>query len=179
RVGIVPMDTETSMTTLYQALALGAAQVVVLHGQVELIEQQWLHQSPASLVSLESSLGRTPSGVVEEGQQGGSTVGEEALGEKARAYFKKHLASIIKLPAQQIEALAPLSDYGFDSIMAVRFANVLEKGFGPLSKTLLFEHLTLDSVSTYFLHRYPEQLRRILGVEEAAVTALPQGTGEQ
>src|SRR5205085_4591036 len=162
--------TEIGLKTLYQALALRQAQVVVLHGQVERIKQQWLRWSPVFPVGVESLLERTPSSITEEGQPEVAPVGEEAMKEKASAYFKKQLAALIKLPAQQIESSAPLLDYGFDSIMAIRFTNILEESFGPLSKALLFEHPTLDSVSTYFLHHYSEQLRRALGVEAAAVT---------
>src|SRR5204862_3927929 len=46
-LGEEPMGTEIGMKTLYQALALGTAQVVVLHGQVERIKQLFL-QRPTS-----------------------------------------------------------------------------------------------------------------------------------
>src|SRR5262249_43056941 len=156
--------------TLYQALALGVAQVVVLHGQVEQILQRWLHRSPTPPIEA------VPGPLAPEEQQTVTALGQEALRERASAYFKKQLATVIKLPAQRIDMEAPLSDYGFDSIMAVGFTSALEGSFGPLSKTLLFEYPTVRSVTDYFLHRYPEQLRRVLGMEEATVTALPQVT---
>src|SRR5262249_43940870 len=46
----------------------------------------------------------------------------------------------------------------------------LEGTFGPLSKTLLFEYPTVNSVTEYFLHNYPEQLRRALGIEEGGTS---------
>ena len=52
--------------------------------------------------------------------------------------------------------------------MAIRFTNALEDSFGPLSKTLLFEYPTLQSVTEYFLHSYPEQLRSLLRIEESS-----------
>ncbi|TMC15469.1 MAG: KR domain-containing protein, partial [Chloroflexi bacterium] len=94
-------------------------------------------------------------------------------------YFKTQLASVIKLPVEQIDTQAFLLDYGFDSIMAMRFIKVLEPFFGPLSKTLLFEYPTLRNVTTYFLHNYPEQLKRVLGIEDAPVTVIPQATQPQ
>jgi glyoxylase-like metal-dependent hydrolase (beta-lactamase superfamily II)/aryl carrier-like protein len=121
----------------------------------------------------ESSLERTSSSIIEGEQQAVATMEEEVS-----AYFKKQLAALIKVPAQQIDVEAPLSNYGLDSIIAVRFTNVLEGSFGPLSKTLLFEHPTLHSVTEYFLHNYPEQLKRVLRSEEASVVIL-QATGEQ
>src|SRR5947199_6560580 len=101
---------------------------------------------------------------------------QEALWEKARAYFKKQLAAFIELPVQRIESSASLEDYGIDSIMAIHFTNALEHSFGPLSKTLLFEHLTINSVTEYFLHNYLDQLRNVLGSEELGATTLPQAT---
>src|SRR5262249_3741253 len=99
----------------------------------------------------------------EEGPLGVS----ERLQERASTYFKKQLAAVSKVSTQLIEATAPLEDYGFDSMMAMRFIKVLENSFGPLPKTLLFECSTLHSVTEYFLHRHLEQLRSVLGIVEA------------
>src|SRR5436305_6613211 len=99
------------------------------------------------------------------------------LQERASTYFKKQLAAVIKLPVQQIDVSASLENYGFDSIMAIRFTNALEDSFGPLSKTLVFEYPTLQSVTEYFLHNYSERLRRVLRIEEAggkSRAAIPQ-----
>src|SRR5438045_7936270 len=116
------MGTEGGMKTLYQALALGHAQVVVLHGQVERIKQQLL-QAPELPMGTASD-----TNLRSEGQQAVTLTGQESqrLQEMASAYFKEQLAALIKLPAQQIDIEAPLLDYGFDSIMAIRFANKLE-----------------------------------------------------
>src|SRR5204863_5432605 len=94
----------------------------------------------------------------------------QSLQERASAYFKKQLATLIKLPVQHIDPQASLETYGFDSIMAIRFTNILEDTFGPLSKTLLFEYPTLHSVTEYFLHSYPVQLRSVLGIERIDVS---------
>src|SRR5205085_9821889 len=75
-----------------------------------------------------------------------------------------------------------LSDYGFDSVMAIHFTSALEQSFGPLPKTLLFEYPTIQSVTRYFLHHYPEQLRSVLGFEENSAMAAIQervGTGRE
>jgi 8-amino-7-oxononanoate synthase len=103
-------------------------------------------------------------------------MGEESLGleERARAYFKKQLAAVIKLPVQQIDISASLVDYGFDSVMSTRFITTLEDPFGPLPKTLLFEYPTLHRVTEYFLHNYPEQLRRVLESEQASAMTMPK-----
>ncbi len=45
---------------------------------------------------------------------------------------------------------ASLDTYGIDSVMIVRLTDELEKTFGPLPKTLFFEHRTLDAVLDLF-----------------------------
>ncbi|TMC15826.1 MAG: SDR family NAD(P)-dependent oxidoreductase [Chloroflexi bacterium] len=158
RMGIEAMGTQVGMRTLYQALACGQAQVIVLHGQVERIKQRLLHQSAASPMQAIQK-------VTEEEQQTAAPIGQEVLRERAYTYFKKQLAAVIKLPVQQIDVKAPLEDYGFDSVLALRWISALEDAFGPLSKTLLFEHPTVHSVTEYFLRSYPEQLQGVLRIE--------------
>ena len=186
-LGAEPMGTEMGIVTLYQALASGLAQVLVFHGQVEHIKQQLLRRSPdlpledgrrGILTPLAMAAGLPRPLVPSIDPSIDPSMGQEDLWERASAYFKKQLAAIVKVPMQRIEASAPLEDYGFNSIMAIRFTNALEDSFGPLSKTLLFEYPTLHSITEYFLHSYPEQLRSVLGIEEAPATAIRQVTQE-
>jgi len=159
--GLEVMDTDTGMKALYQALAGGQAQVMVAHGQTEHIKQRLLGQSIVP---------GDPPTCSDELASPASSTHQEPLRERASTYFKEHLANLIKSPMQQIEASAPLENYGFDSIMALRFTRALEDSFGPLSKTLLFEYPTIEDVTAYFLRTYPEQLRNVLRMEEAPVT---------
>src|SRR5436305_6017312 len=183
-LGEEPMGTEMGMKTLYQALVSDHAQIHVLHGQVERIKGQLLQRREPP-VETAPELDKTPSYVTGEEQLVVTPMGQESLAqderlqERASTYFKTQLASVIKLPVEQIDTQAFLLDYGFDSIMAMRFIKVLEPSFGPLSKTLLFEYPTLRNVTTYFLHNYPEQLKRVLGIEDAPVTVIPQATQPQ
>ena len=51
-----------------------------------------------------------------------------------------------------IETNAPLMSAGLDSIAAVEFVNVLQRESGlELSATTLFDHPTLDSISSFLL----------------------------
>ena len=74
------------------------------------------------------------------------------LREKATNYFKKLLSSVIKLPANRIEADAPLEKYGIDSVMVMQLTSQLEKTFGSLSKTLFFEYQNIQEITGYFLN---------------------------
>lgn len=92
-------------------------------------------------------------------------IDEEILREKAENYFKQVLSSVIKLPAGQIDAEAPLEDYGIDSIMIMHVTGQLEKVFGSLSKTLFFEYQDIRSLTRYFIDSRREKLLDILGIE--------------
>lgn len=92
-------------------------------------------------------------------------IDEEILREKAENYFKQVLSSVIKLPAGQIDAEAPLEDYGIDSIMIMHVTGQLEKVFGSLSKTLFFEYQDIRSLTRYFIDSRREKLLDILGFE--------------
>jgi myxalamid-type polyketide synthase MxaB len=188
RQGGEVMGTEIGMRTFYQALACGQAQVVVAHGQVESIKQRFMRRLELPVEtelasSVPDALGGEQEVVTVIGQEplgpvGSGLASNQGLQERARAYFKEQLAAVIKLPVQQIDAEAPLVNYGFDSIMAMRFTNSLEDSFGPLPKTLLFEYPTVHSVTEYFLHNYPKQLRSVLGSEERGAVGGGGGAGK-
>ncbi|AJQ26211.1 amino acid adenylation domain-containing protein [Pelosinus fermentans] len=95
-------------------------------------------------------------------------IGEDLLREKATIYFKQLLSSVIKLPAQRIEADAPMERYGINSIMVMQLTNQLEKKFGSLSKTLFFEYQNIQELTGYFLESYRSKLIELLGIEEKA-----------
>ncbi|WGV58343.1 SDR family NAD(P)-dependent oxidoreductase [Brevibacillus brevis] len=97
-----------------------------------------------------------------------------SLMEQATPYFKKLLSSVIKLPANKMEADASLEKYGVDSIVAMQMTKELEKQFGSLPKTLFFEYQTIKELTGYFLENYRENLMHILGMRENAEAFLTQ-----
>ena len=91
----------------------------------------------------------------------------DLLREKAVYFFKKLVATVLKLPVERIEADAPLEKYGINSLMVIGLTNELEKNFGSLSKTLFFEYQNLRDLSSYFLETYREQLIQLMGIKAA------------
>ncbi|MCP4160488.1 MAG: SDR family NAD(P)-dependent oxidoreductase [Deltaproteobacteria bacterium] len=92
--------------------------------------------------------------------------------EKAINYFKKLLSSVIKLPANRVDAGAPMEKYGIDSIMVMQLTSQLEKSFGSLSKTLFFEYTNIEELTGYFIKSYRNQLIKLLGTEENDQTSI-------
>ncbi|CAM3202241.1 aminotransferase class I/II-fold pyridoxal phosphate-dependent enzyme [Corallococcus sp. ZKHCc1 1396] len=85
------------------------------------------------------------------------------LTESAESHLKELLSAETKLPLVSIEAQKPLQKYGIDSILISNLTRKLEGTFGPLPKTLFFEHKTLSSVAEYFVDHHRPQLVRAVG----------------
>ncbi len=64
-------------------------------------------------------------------------------------YLVSTLADLIKLSADRISLSDPMEKFGLDSVLALSFVEKLQKNWGPLPKTLLFEHNTLGKVANY------------------------------
>uniref|UniRef100_UPI002916EBA1 beta-ketoacyl synthase N-terminal-like domain-containing protein n=1 Tax=Bradyrhizobium sp. SZCCHNRI2049 TaxID=3057287 RepID=UPI002916EBA1 len=146
------------LAAFYRANGAAASRVVVMSGEVERLR--------AALARQEKVAERTTTTSNREDDR--SVVNR--LEEKAIWHFKKVLASAIKLPVSRIEADVSLEEYGIDSILAVQLTSELEKSFGSLSKTLLFEYRSVQQIAEYFIDAHPERLAVLLGSEERSDT---------
>ena len=63
--------------------------------------------------------------------------------------------------------------YGVDSFMNTEILDALEQIFGILSKTLLFEYNTIDSLASYFLNLHKDGLNQILAEKLPITEKLP------
>ena len=59
------------------------------------------------------------------------------------------LAFELKLPEHEIAVTEPFDHYGVDSLITMSLTRQLEEHFGPLSKTLLFEHVTVAELADH------------------------------
>jgi polyketide synthase PksN len=175
-MSIVPMATKTGIWALYQGLASGQSQVMVMEGNVAEMKHKLLSSinpamSAPELTQCPDGLEKQFQGQVAkslytvEKQQAVATIGQDILREKAINYLKNQLSAVIKLPVHRIEANAQLEEYGIDSIMAMKLTTELEKTFGSLPKTLFFEYQNIKELAEYFLEAYRDQLLEILGIE--------------
>ncbi|MFP3813691.1 acyl carrier protein, partial [Bacillus sp. SIMBA_005] len=72
-----------------------------------------------------------------------------------------------RMPADKIDAEEALEKYGLDSVMIINMTNELEKHFGALSKTLLFEYQTAAELSQYFVEEHRDTLLHKLRLGES------------
>jgi polyketide synthase PksN len=166
--GLIAMRTSTGIQALYDAIASGRNQVMVLEGDIQKIQATYIKQAAVS-ESENINSSRTIQELV-------TVANPDQLREKVSNYLKKLLAPVIKLPVERIEADTPLEKYGIDSIMAMQLTNQLEKTFGSLSKTLFFEYQTILELSGYFLESYREQLNQLIGIEKKEEITRDTGT---
>jgi polyketide synthase PksN len=148
RTGITSLRTETGLQLFYQTMALKKPQVIALEGYAEKIRS----------VLMESGQNHTSDEVVEETEN----VPNANLNEKAMLFFKEIFSGALKIPVQDLEQDEPLERYGIDSILIMKLTEQLEKSFGSLPKTLLFECQNIQSVTDYFLNHYSNQLKKLI-----------------
>jgi len=168
--GLIAMGTQTGIQALYQGIASGKDQWMVMEGNLQRLRYALIEQ-PFSTQS-----GESPAGDDDQAKPVTSAPmfyeGEDSLREKTANYLKQLLSSVIKLPPHRIEADAPMEKYGIDSIMVMQLTNQLEKTFGSLSKTLFFEYQTIRELTGYFLEAYRDQLTHILGIQAKAAATM-------
>lgn len=78
-------------------------------------------------------------------------------------YFVGLIARETEIDPAAIVLTAPLEDYGIDSVLIMQLTDVLERDFGPLSKTLFFEYQTLEALIGYFRANHGDRLAEVCG----------------
>ncbi|MGH8258212.1 MAG: beta-ketoacyl synthase N-terminal-like domain-containing protein, partial [Steroidobacteraceae bacterium] len=87
------------------------------------------------------------------------------------AFLKRVFAAALGLPAARLEAGAKLEKYGVDSIAATHVTAELEKTFGSLPKTLMFEYQSIDALAHYFTESHRDALASALMMGSRASAA--------
>src|SRR5580692_11468103 len=64
-----------------------------------------------------------------------------------------------------------IEKYGLDSVMVMQMTSQLERRFGPLPKTLFYEHHSVSALAAYFIETYPHHF------EPSAAKQAPQPSG--
>ncbi|WP_029002383.1 non-ribosomal peptide synthetase [Azorhizobium doebereinerae] len=99
--------------------------------------------------------------------QGGPGTSSRVQTENQAEAAVRHLAGLVaeeaRVPLASVEADAPLEAYGIDSILITRLTDRLEADLGPLSKTLFFEHRTLQALATHLLAAHGPAMANLLG----------------
>jgi acyl transferase domain-containing protein/acyl-CoA synthetase (AMP-forming)/AMP-acid ligase II/acyl carrier protein/2-polyprenyl-3-methyl-5-hydroxy-6-metoxy-1,4-benzoquinol methylase len=152
-LGLLPLSTETGLNAFETGLRLSYPQLMVVEG----FAAKFKNVANAATLPKTEQIRPTKISEPELVQ----------LQEQTEQYLKDILSQEIKLAASAIRAQEPLEKYGFDSVMVMSLTRQLEKNFGELSKTLLFEYQTLQELAGYFIQHHREQLIEKLGLRKA------------
>jgi polyketide synthase PksN len=145
--GMDPMSAATGMDAFHRSLALSCDQMLVMEGDRARMRRAYL-DGPALPPEPQP---KTPA--FETGMD------SDRLAAKTQDYLRRQFSELSQLAFHRIDPLAPLENYGIDSILAMKLTNRLEKTFGSLPKTLFFEYQTIAGLTGYFVKAYPSVVR--------------------
>nr|AEC04357.1 polyketide synthase [Chitinophaga sancti] len=85
-----------------------------------------------------------------------SVANDQQREDKVKAAIIDKLTISLKIGRKQINANAPFADYGLDSITGVHFIELLNQELAiSLSTTTLFDHSSVNQLTSYLLETYP------------------------
>ncbi|GAX59140.1 polyketide synthase [Candidatus Scalindua japonica] len=83
-----------------------------------------------------------------------TVIPDDQLISNTTEYLKDIFVAVLKIRKSQIETNVDFAAYGLDSLVTQEVVSKLEKVFGDLPKTLLFEHMNLKSLAMYFIKNH-------------------------
>ncbi len=181
-LGWRPMSTSTGIQEFYSALASKQAQVLVQAGDAARIRSALASQrlsatsqpQPRSVVP---NLAKNIVGDIETVER--SATSTVALEEFGVEFLTGVLSRTLRMPASRIDRRTDLEQYGLESKLVLGMTNELEKNFGPLSKTLFFEHRNVAEVSRYFVANHRDRLLSLHRPREAAAPGQEVASGQK
>ncbi|AVR08006.1 SDR family NAD(P)-dependent oxidoreductase [Burkholderia thailandensis] len=165
RAGLAPMPPSHGWRMLHAALDAPHDALAVLYGDARTIAARLAAAEMADAPDEAGAAGDAPAG----GRGAGG--GDAGLRAPVLARLKAMFADAFKMSPDDVLETAEFADYGIDSIVVLRMTRQLEKHFGPLSKTLLFEQRRLDDLADYFVRAYEAACAAWIGARADAARA--------
>ncbi|NEY36835.1 SDR family oxidoreductase, partial [Streptomyces sp. PRKS01-65] len=165
QAGLRPLRTAPALAALDRALAATAPRLLLAAGDQARILAALNAQAPGSRP--DSAAPRT------EAADGVPAAGTSAHAERLVLQI---LAEELKLPAEEIAVAEPFDHYGVDSLITLSVTRRLEERFGPLSKTLLFEYVTVRELAAHLAAAHPGAFTGAdpAGAPDASAPAAPE-----
>nr|CCA89327.1 trans-AT type I polyketide synthase [Stigmatella aurantiaca Sg a15] len=176
RFGLEPIMSEQGGTALLESLQGRAAQRLILGGDAARFQSAF---AVAGLFDVGTS--KEPSQVAPPVPSPRTPVDRGASFERMTAVVRNLVAQELGISAERIGLGESFQRYGMDSVLAVSIAHELDKQFGEIPKTLLFEHHNLGALADWIAtHRSerPAVTADSPPVSEAKVKAPPRVQAE-
>ena len=141
--GSKPMPAEKGLQAFYQGMSVDTQQLLVLHGDKELLQQAYLEQGETKIVSSEP--------VSQDDQE----TDEDQLKQKVQSLLIDAAVALLKLKRDNINIDTELNKFGFDSISLVNFGNKLNDDYQlSLTPTVFFEYPTIRGLAGYLIDEH-------------------------
>ncbi|WP_415943141.1 amino acid adenylation domain-containing protein [Streptomyces sp. 067-1] len=150
-LGLRPLRTAPALTALDRALAHTAPRLLLAAGDPDRILQ-----------ALEGAEPHEEASAAAPGSH-----------ERAEELVLRLLAEELKLPEAEIAVAEPFDRYGVDSLITMSLIRRLEEHVGPLSKTLLFEYVTVRDLAGHLAGAHPGAFPATGPATTAAETPAP------
>ncbi len=147
RTGLAPLDNATALDALLMALAHGSPQILASPGKADVIAT---YLQGAAAPSPAQAVAATP--VAQPAPAAAAT---------RPTYLTDLFADVLKKPKELLESHMPFQDFGVDSFLTLKVIKTLEKDFGKLPKTLLFENHNLGELDQWLSHHHPDTYARL------------------
>jgi polyketide synthase PksL len=138
---LAEMPTHEGLRCLYEAIASQRANSIILCAETLTIAQRLLNTYQADTA--------TPIDLPEDRRRRAAQLTRSEV----VSIVRHLLAKALLITEEEIHASTPLSEVGITSIIALQVIGQLEKQFGLLPKTLLFEYSTIEAVTDYLMTR--------------------------
>ena len=146
--GLMPLPTHQGIQYWEDFLRSSRIQGIALYGQASKIQGH---------VARSGSHGATASEPV-------ATIGDAELRDAAERYLRTSIGELIKLDPDRIHSQERFESFGIDSIMVGQFNANVERDFGSLPKTLLYEYETIEDLANYLVAEARAGLLTFLGI---------------
>lgn len=150
--GMTPLDKETGMKAFYSAYSMSLERVVPLTGDTERIK---------ALFQMEQVDKKD-----NNRKRDISTGVPYNVEEELKEYLFKVFSELLLLDRDNIKEGTIFEELGIDSIFVMKITERLEKDFGALPKTLLFECQTIKSLGEYLIQEYANKVEELFHKEK-------------
>lgn len=84
-------------------------------------------------------------------------------------YLRHIFADVLQIPLYQINFNETYERYGVDSVLGMEITNRLDKDFGNISKTILYEYTKLNDLANFLEKNYAEKLNALFHIPSSEV----------
>jgi acyl transferase domain-containing protein/acyl carrier protein len=152
RQGFDPLVTIAGIKALYRAWQSAEPRVIVLAGDTTLLRRQIFARYAPKIVSVDRSDYQYASSATE-------TIETNELLRQIHSTLNQAICHLLKVPADEIDIDADLTELGFDSISLTVFTNYINEAYElDLDPMISFEYHTVRSLSGYLSKEHASQL---------------------